>query len=453
MAEEACCDETINTDLKPLERPNTRRTGDRKVTMFNWVASRNHLLEVVSDTKEIKDTFKQYPLIPYAGTTLESGHLLLRFFKNMVKLSDTHGSCIEKLKFFCFGGKIEVKKLGDPVFDLEESEDLDINLKKEFIKMLNSVKINSGSWKDLGNSLFEDFKGSGNGYFVTSFITTLGIKSISIKYYSDEECIFVKTEKGNVEIVAISPDFSVSYLKKNPPLMVPLYPYWSEENGVQTTIYQIKKGTKRYGRPDSQQASLYFYREFQDPQYLSKQSDNEFTPKTIIEKEVPDQEEDEDEAGDFDTIADRMKANFTNNSDDPMSFVYMTRAEGAGATTITTINPNTNENYYLVLGGMSEKKIIRAHKMSMRLMGDSQGNKMAGNSAFLDELKIHLPVFEEYQSIIEIPLNTMIQEIVKFLELPQLEGIGIKFKSPFKHMLDEGINNSKGGSELQPGQE
>ena len=119
-----------------------------------------------------------------------------------------------------------------------------------------------------------------------------------------------------MRMAAISPIWTDEYLRKNPPRMIPLYPNFTVENGAKKTLFHLKNGDNNwYGRPDSQSADLYKYREVQDAIYIVKQAANNFTGQIVLEVEDDGQDPaiNENQAWEsgFDSFADRMTENFT----------------------------------------------------------------------------------------------------------------------------------------------
>lgn len=447
-----CCPDT--EDLVESYDPRKGRRRSRR-TIFDQVHRRNPIERQVSDDKETQKFFRHFPFYPFAGDNIESGDTLLSFFLAMAELSSTHGSCIHYQKLFSISGKVEVEYASDSVFEDEDKDDVPYGLKIQFVDFLKSVKLNKGyDWKKLATSIFEDYKKTGNAYFTLSMSESFGVKSAAIIHRSVSDCRYVVQKDKEVDYIGISKVWTKKYLQENPVEVYPVYPqYFNEEDGTWKTIFHIKNGSERYGRPQSMQSFMYWYREFQDASYLIKESDNGWTGKAIIETEAGDPELDDD-AGDFDSVVDRMEASFTNKGEDPLQFVYMERPKGSSAVHVFQFTPNTNEKFYEVAGKISEEKIIYAHNWSKRLLGDSVSNGLSGN-VFMQELITKMPVIIANQEISEVPLNQAIKEIVLFMGLSELEGLAIKFKSPFKNMIDDFAksNNWMGGSTVQSGEE
>jgi hypothetical protein len=462
MATDACCDDQATTPVPtPRDKGFYRKGSDRKKAFFyDWLNTRNPLEAEIKDGEELQKVFEEFPLIPYAGTDKFTGHSLLMFFMNIVNLSPTHGSCIERMTFLSFGGKVEVSREADDIFDFGDEVEVSTSVSRqeatEVQEVLKSIKINSNNFKEFAKDIFKNYKSTGNGYLLLTLSESMGSKAASITRYDPDEVMYIKNENvEGIKYVAISNYFTREYLKKFPPKVVPVYPHFATDSstGTQSTLIHIKNGGKWYGRPDSIQAFMYFYREWQDAIYLIKSADNGFVGQVLIEVEGDDPEHeggiDDTKDGDagFEGTADRLEKNFTNKGDDPMSILFMERPYGAKAAFVKQFQPNTNENFYKVSGEISELKIIQAHKLTQRLMGEAVANGLS-DSTFMDEFELLLPTIDEYQSTIEFGINTALQEIFQFYDKPGLEGIYLRFQSPYK-VVKENTEDDKEGDKLE----
>ena len=446
MATDNCCDDQATTPVPtPRDKGFYRKGSDRKKAFFyDWLNTRNPLEAEIKDGDELQKLFEEFAFIPYASNDKTTGHSLLMFFMNIVNLSPTHGSCIERMTFLAFGGKVAITREEDDIFDFGDEVEISTLISRqeatEVQDIFKTIKINSDNIKEFAKDIFKNYKSTGNGYLLLTLSETMGSKAASITRHDPDEVMYIRNENvEGIKYVAISNYFTREYLEKVPPQIVPVYPYFATDpvTGNQTTLIHIKNGGKWYGRPDSIQAFMYFYREWQDATYLIKAADNGFVGQVLIEVEGDDPETEggiddvkDGEAG-FSSTADRLEKNFTNKGDDPMSILFMERPYGAKAAFVEQFQPNTNENFYKVSGEISELKIIQAHKLTQRLMGEAVANGLS-DSTFMDEFELLLPTIDEYQSKIEFGINTALQAIFRFYDKPALEGIYLRFQSPYK---------------------
>ena len=418
----------------------------------------------VRDVGELKKFFDKYRFVPYAGSEKKTSHGLLNLLLSMSQ-NGTQKAVIESLKSHCFGGKMDVIASVDPDFDIDEERQVSETEKRAFRDWLReSVTFyDSGSrivtLRDFSGYCFDDLKACGNVYVELVMTETLGVRSVHAYLHKPESCLYFATKKGEPRILAISPIWREDYLKKNPPVAIPAFPnFVDDENSTRRTIIHLRNGNSNwYGRPDSIGSFLYQYRELQDANYLIKLSRGNFTGLVIIEVEEDnpefsrDMNRDAQEAG-YVNAADRLEHNFTQKGKDPSSIMYLTRPHGARPVTIEQVEPNDSHEWYTALDELSERKIIAAHSWSKRLMGDSQANGFSSN-VFLDELKTKSDTIEKNRLNISGLVNKIIMQAAIFFERPEFEGLSIAYTSPFFGLMnemqqDDNNNNSDGSSQV-----
>jgi hypothetical protein len=418
----------------------------------------------VRDVGELKKFFDKYRFVPYAGSEKETSHGLLNLLLSMSQ-NGTQKAVIESLKSHCFGGKLDIVASEDPDFAIEESREVSQAEKidyRDWIKEGITFYDSGGrvvSLRDFSGHCFDDLKACGNVFVEMVQTETVGVRSVKIYLHKPESCLYFATEKGQPRIVAISPIWREDYLRKNPPVAIPAFPNFADdENGTRRTIIHLRNGNSNwYGRPDSIGSFLYQYRELQDANYLIKLSRGNFTGLVIIEVEEDNPEfsremdRDANEAG-YVNAAERLEHNFTQKGKDPSSIMYLTRPHGARPVTIEQVEPNDSHEWYTALDELSERKIIAAHSWSRRLMGDSQASGFSSN-VFLDELKTKTDTVEKNRLNISGLINKILTESAVFFERPDFEGLSIAFTSPFFGLMqkeqdleDVDNNNSDGGS-------
>jgi hypothetical protein len=233
---------------------------------------------------------------------------------------------------------------------------------------------------------------------------------------------------------AISQVWTEDHLKTNDPEIVSEYPEYSLINGTQQTIFHYKNGGYVYGRPDTIQASLNKYSEFQNLDYRIKNTDNKFTGELIMEAEGRDPNGPE-------LTPQKYDQNFTNKGEDPLSLMYSERPYGSRPLFVYQVKPNTNSTYYVEIGNYDALQIIKSHGLTEKLMGESKGTGIAG-SDFLKELATRLPLIRNHQNKILFNINKAITEIMNFME-PSLVGNGIDFSSKLLDMAEASLSEIK----------
>ena len=435
---------------KPLRR--------KKVVNFGGIDS--PINAQIKDPENIRKTYKELPLIPFAGSETQSADGLLHFFNSGRYISGTLGACHESIKTYTLGEKLDVVRVGDLDFWTTDNEDVPDAIKTAFVEFLKEkVIVDKGTYKEISECMFSSYKDNGNIFVEVIHSETLGVKKSAIHFHETEDCKYYATEDGEPLKIVISKQWDFDYLRQHPPRIVPKYPNYSQdEDGTLRTIIHVKHGSYRwYGRPDWSGAWINVYREYQDSDYLVKMSANNFTGQVLIELEDEETmgedslEEQAAEAGYGSTI-ERMEANLTTKADDPQTIMLITRPYGAKNAFVHEFKVNTNENFYKVSNEINRQKIIENNQWSERLLGNAVGEGFA-TDAFISELRVKdISVLSNYRAKITNIFNLVFADVIKFNEAREFEGIGVEFMSSIESLKDnEDDNNGLGGGVVQPG--
>lgn len=422
--------------------PKVHRRGMGKKSMsFNFADVQNPLALEIKDPSEVRKAFRRWPLIPFAGTFEQSNHGLLHFLNSARFLSPTLGACHESIKSYAFG-KLSIIPKTDQDFEIEEDESdiLNVQIKRNYVEFIrdNVTLGNNISYSQLGCNLYDTLKGNGNYFIELTHTETLGVKETSAHVHPTENCCYWATLKNQPKHVAISPIFTDEYLRKNPPAVLPIFPFYKHDkvNNTYKTIIHVKSGNfEWYGRPDWIAAWMNVYREHQDADYLIKMAANHFTGQVFIEVEDDDIENDETwdsedavEAG-FDSLVDRMEKNFTSKADDPQTIMVSTRPYGAKNAFVYQFKPVTSHEFFKGTSDLARQKIIENNQWSERLLGNSVAQGFAQDS-FMSELKTkELSVLKYYREKVVYGINIIIEEALKFHEITDFDEVGLSFKS------------------------
>jgi len=465
---ECCGDEATHNPKLTLAREKARQAA------FRFAEPRNPVPAQIEDAGEYKDFFSAYKdvFVPYAGTDEATSHSLQQFLISLVDLSPTHGAVIRSMKTHAFGGKIRITRRFDTVFELERNDEVSEAEKLGFYQFLQQVSLHDAGgseidFRQLAQCIFHDLKSNGNAYLELIRFQVSGQKFFAVHVQRPEHCLYLATEKGEQRYIAISPIWNRNYIHRNPPDVIPLYPAWGGGDGVERTIIHIKEGNNTwYGRPDSIGSMLSQFYEFQNLDYINKQTAANFIGQAFIEVEMGDPEstgisdEDAQDEGYLD-FADQFADNYSARGQKPQTVIVSARPYGTKPAFVFQFTPNTNENWYQVTGQKAMAEIIRAHGWSKRFLGEDAATGLSTN-VYLDELEIQsLTNIKEAQEKVANPLNNVvIWEAMKYLEQPaEMENYSIEFSTPFDELLRtrkeqarNGTNpdNSLGSGEIQP---
>ena len=265
-----------------------------------------------------------------------------------------------------------------------------------------------------------------------------------MRYLKTETVLYKVTKPGEMQAVAISPIWESSYLKKYPPRLIPVAPNFVDDGGVKRAVFHLKEGDGNwYGRPDSQGADIYKYREVQDSIYLVKQSAANFVGQLIIEVEDDDSgsspaidNEDAKRSG-FDSFADRMEQNYTQKGADPQSVFVTARPIGSRPMFVFQMKPNTNENWYKVTGEESQQKVIMAHRLTQRFMGMDVSNGLATDAFVADYVMNVEPTINDLRNTLMAFTNGILDYVWQFAGVPEMSQYSLDFQTPIQSQIDQ----------------
>lgn len=416
-----------------------KRKGGRMPILFEL---KDPIPGEIADTKELSKVIQDYKLVPYAGSDTQTGHSTLAWYNMLGKISPTNGAAIDKLAKYAVGGRGVFVRAENPDYDLgEESQPLTRAEKTVYQDAITQFIEFDGGVREFHRKLTKEYKTNGNGWVEMSVSNVQGQVRVHLRLIEQANVMYRKSEPDEMRFAAISPIWTDGYLKKNPPRFVPLFPNFVSDGGVQKTLFHLKSGGRWYGRPDSQSADLYKYREVQDAMYTVRQAANNFTGQLIIEVEDDGQDPAIDEAGawsaGFDSFADRMIENYTQRGSDPMSVFVTSRSLGARPMFVFQVAPNTNEKWYVETGKMSENYILGAHNCTLRFMGKDAANGFSTDAFVSDYVMNMEPVINDLRTTIMVFSNRILSAAWEAVGRQELNEISLTFSSPIQSQIDD----------------
>lgn len=401
---------------------NTRKTSRK---FHDLLKSKNPIVSEIKDPSKVNSMFRKYPLYPYAGTNEKSSDTMQDFFYNVNSLSTTDQACISRLTEFILGDGLNVRIIDDEFVD-DNPVQTDPAVRSRFKDVIKKGVVNEGNLLLFITEYFKHYKITGDAFIRLTLVETLGERTFKIEVVPNRTIRKLMKDKKPTDFWVLSPIFSEEYFRIEEPTIISEYPMYSEINGTKQTIFHYKNGGYIYGRPDTVQATMHKYSEFQNIEHRIKMTDNKFSGDIIIEasKKNPN--------GPLELNAQDYENNFTNKSDDPLSLMYSERDFDASPLFVYQLKPNTNEKYYDVIDSIDARKIITSHGLTEKLVGINKTTGIAG-SDFMTELKTRLPLIRNHQNTILFTINKMITEIMIWID-ESLVGNGIDFVSK---LLDE----------------
>ncbi len=437
-----CCDESP-TQVKP---PFDELRGRRKTKGLKLFELENPIPAELTDVSDIQKIFDEFRLVPFATRDKKTGHALLYWYLMLAQLSPMTGACVDKIKKYVVGSKAVIQRSEDPEFDTgEEQKPITTQESVRYRDVLNELVNYEGGIRRFHQNLIWSYDVTGNAFVEVSYSVVNEQIRFNLKYRKTTEVLYVATKPDEMRRVAISKVWSYDYLKKNAPAIIPLAPNWvQDENGVFRTVFHLKAGQNDwYGRPESESADLYKYREVQDSVYVIRQSAGNFVGQLIIEVEDDDptnspaiNDKEAKEAG-FDSFVERMEENYTNKGDDPSSVIITSRPNGGRPMFVFQIKPNTNENWYKVTGEMSEHRILRAFGLTLRFMGFDVSNGFSSDTFIADYVMNVEPVLNEKRNTLMNFSNKILTSIWEIAGRMEMNEFSLTFKSPITSQIEE----------------
>lgn len=458
-----CCDDSPTQAEAPFNELRGRRS--KRLKLFEI---ENPLPAEVTDTTDIQKMFDEHRLVPFATVDKRTGHALLYWYLTLAQLSPMNAACIEKVKKYVVGSKAVIERSEDPDFDTGEEKRATTPAESvRYRDALNEIVKFEGGIRKFHQNLQWSYDATGNAFVEVSYSIVNGQARFHLKYRKTTQVLYKVTKPGDMRVVAISPVWTHGYLKKNPPVLLPVtendgseFNWVVDKEGVYRTVFHLKAGTNSwYGRPESEGADLYKYREVQDSIYVIRQSAGNFVGQLIIEVEDDDptnnpaiNDEDAKRNG-FDSFVDRMEENYTNKGEDPSSVIVTARPTGSRPMFVFQVKPNTNENWYKVTGEMSEHRILRAHGLTLRFMGFDASTGFSSDTFIADYVMNVEPVLNEKRNTLTGFTNKILTLIWASVGKNEMNDFSLTFKSPIASQIEQfktvaqngGTNNNNSG--------
>lgn len=435
-----CCEETEPTNAKRDVFP--RRMAQRVNHLFRL---NNPIPDEIRDSTELKKVFSNWNFVPYAGGTKYTGHSLLMWYQMLAKMSPTNAAAITKKIKFAVGGKARVIRSVDPEFEIgEELEPMQPGEAGLYVAALKQFIEFEGGISKFSGRVGYQYESNGNSFVEMSFASVMGQGRVSFRPHRTLNCMYLNTKPGDNRAVAISPVWEDAYLNKNPPRVVPLFPVFTRDGGVLRTMFHLKHGDNPwYGRPPSEGADIYKYREMQDGVYQVRASASDFTGQLILEVEddnpqfAPAIDDKQAINTNGKKFVNQLEQNFTNKGDDPQSIYFASRPYGSKQMFVFQISPNTKETWYKITGEIAENKILRAHSITPRFLGFDVSNGFATDVYISDYILNVQPVIAELHAELMDFINAMVTQAWNLVGQTDWNVYSLAFAPPIQSAIDD----------------
>lgn len=390
----------------------------------------------LEDEEDLKDLFKTYKFVPFAGKDDKTSHKLLLWYLLLARLSETHRACARKKQTYKFGGKPTAIAAFDPEF--YTGEDVRQVSVREQIEYRDALKryINfvGGITETVRRMDYWDWA-TGNVFAELSMSEVNGEGRVSIEVKRVTNVLYYNTRPDELRVVGISPKWTPDYIKKHPPRMVPIFPASViDSDGVERTMFHLKQGQNEwYGRPASEGADVWKYFEVQQSLYLVRQTGNDFTGRLVIEIEEDDASADplidnqQANAAGAEDFSKRFNESYTNQGENPNSVIITTRPFGARPMFVHNVPANTNQEWFKVMGEQAAQKIMEAHECTPRFMGRDVSNGFSVDAFSLDYVVNMAPVISSERERLLVFLNQILSAAWAMLGMEQMNQYSLWF--------------------------
>jgi len=390
----------------------------------------------LEDEEDLKELFKTYKFVPFAGKDDKTSHKLLLWYLLLARLSETHGACARKKQTYKFGGKPTAIAAFDPEFYTgEEVRQVSVQEQINYRDALKQyINFSGGITETVRRMNFWDWA-TGNVFVELSMSEVNGVRRANIEVKRVTNVLYFNTRPGEARQVGISPKWDLNYLKKHEPRIVPVYPVSViDDKRVERTIFHLKQGQNEwYGRPASEQADVWKYFEVQQALYLVRQTGSDFTGRLIIEIEEDDASADpviddaQANAAGVEDFSKRFNESYTQKGDNPNSVVITTRPFGARPMFVHNVPANTNQEWFKVMGEQAAQKIMEAHECTPRFMGRDVSNGFSVDAFSLDYVVNMAPVIASERERLLVFLNQILSAAWSMLEMEQMNQYSLWF--------------------------
>jgi len=123
--------------------------------------------------------------------------------------------------------------------------------------------------------------------------------------------------------------------------------------------------------------------------------------------------------------------------DDPSSFMIFARPMGGRPLFVFQVSPNTNENWFKVMGDEKRGEIMRGEGCTLRFLGFEAANGFS-TDAFVDDYVFNMePVIYNNREAITNFFNQIVSEVWRITGNENLNQYSVTFGSPIEMQLAE----------------
>lgn len=444
-------------DCKEEKEFNPKSHQQQQRRRIQVVESESPVQAQIRDRSEVQSFFKEYKrvFVPYSGTEAGSSHALMAFLLSLSDISPTQSAILESMRKALFGGDIEIIGRVDPVFNLGSSEISNTERETFHSFLMNEMSFHGLSGITIDLRKFGELAWSfvkKVGFCFAEIVHTKVLEQVHTKVHIHHplNTLFFFTKRNEPRVVAVSPVWTSSYIAKYAPDAIPLYPNFITEKNQSRSMIMFGSGTNTwYPFPSNISTMLHRYSEFQQVDYVVKQTHSKFMGEVFLEVEADEFKgsDTEKQSDPVEELSDLLNQDHTNQGSRPSSIIVSARPQGARQAFVFQFNPNLQPNWYKTMAEVNRGVIIAGEGWSKKMLGFTESSGISSNG-LTDEFKVkNVTVIKPEQTAISNVINEIIYNSANVRSLHEIKKVSINYSSPYKTMLDESNNSDPSSSE------
>lgn len=171
---------------------------------------RNPLPEQLVDSRELRELYKKYAIVPYYGDYEESSHAYLTLIDQLSRLSPSYRSCQADIKTLSFGSSLSVLPIANGMVDLEE-EPLAKADAEAYWRQMAEYGLHKSTFVDLAKTIYKHEDDCGNAYVKITIVKVGDSIKINFKPLHYRKTAYLFTKGFEAKQIIYTPVWSEDY--------------------------------------------------------------------------------------------------------------------------------------------------------------------------------------------------------------------------------------------------
>lgn len=395
----------------------------------------NPLPKVLRDTKKLSNFYKEYNLVPYAGTDTVSSHKFLKMLYELYDLAPSKNACINDLKHFIFEGEYDVVEAPKNRLKIKEKKEVSSSEVDRYVTAFSDAGVLIGDLIDEMKEVYTNYKVAGDGYIFVKGVKIGKTFRFTFDSIHPMDAMFLNTAEGEPKAIVVSNSFFTGAFEDEPKL-IRVYPDFLPINGGFETVFHFKnkRGFGRfYGQPDTLPAFLPEIIEYAVLMLTGKIAFSENVSKVIFgfERESTGQNVLNSSNPDFDKFVKDLRKKITAKG-------RIQEAEGIGIFDIPNggkfpemyeIKVNRDTKFFEFVKDAMSDYIFSQHRWSKLINGFERAPGSIGGNVLKDEYdQKNRYVVQPLQRAWEGKLKVVLDAMLRFMGKEDLSKYKVEFE-------------------------